>query len=526
MVDVAEGKVVGSCSSKNCPFLHDLTEYLKIKPPDIASTCYVYSLRGYCPRGVACRFGSQHLTSEGNNITNKELWERYQKENPTPTINILSKDVQFSLRKKRYDFTKSEKVVEKVKGAKSTVNSKKEECDDSCVHVPDESGDSVSVTKEVNGDDKRSGSVTDEDIIRVREEEKKKIDWRDKLFLSPLTTVGNLPFRRIAKEFGADVTCGEMAMASSLLRGVSQEWALVKRHSTEDIFGIQLCGNNPYVMTRCCQLLQEQTSFDFIDINLGCPIDLVYKQGAGSGLLNRTSVLEPVVRSMSTVLEKPLTVKLRTGVYNDKNIAHLLAPKFGQWGVSLITVHGRSREQRYTRLADWPYIEQCAKMASPTPLFGNGDILSYEDYERMRRESPSVAGVMIGRGALYKPWIFTEIKERRHWDISSSERFDILKKYVNYGLEHWGSDTRGVETLRRFLLEWLSFLHRYIPVGLLEHPPQRVNERPPYYRGRDDLETLMASPNCADWIKISEMLLGPVPENFYFLPKHKASSWK
>lgn len=126
-------------------------------------------------------------------------------------------------------------------------------------------------------------------------------------------------------------------------------------------------------------------------------------------------------------------------------------------------------------------------------------------------------------GALLKPWLFTEIKEQRHWDISSSERLDILRDFTSYGLEHWGSDTQGVEKTRRFLLEWLSFLCRwvapgggrpgleapldlrpcrYVPVGLLERLPQRVNERPPCYLGRDYLETLMASQQAADWIRI------------------------
>lgn len=191
-----------------------------------------------------------------------------------------------------------------------------------------------------------------------------------------------------------------------------------------------------------------------------------------------------------------------------------------------MTIHGRSREQRYTKQADWDYIKTVSEAAAPMPVLGNGDVLSYEDYKKALEKAPNLSGVMIGRGALIKPWLFTEIKEQRLWDISSSERFDILKKYTNYGLEHWGSDNKGVENTRRFLLEWLSFLYRYIPVGVLERPPQRINERPPLYKGRDELETLMASPSCADWIKISEMLLGPVPENFQFLPKHKANSYK
>ncbi|KAM6331901.1 LOW QUALITY PROTEIN: tRNA-dihydrouridine(47) synthase [NAD(P)(+)]-like [Alca torda] len=190
----------------------------------------------------------------------------------------------------------------------------------------------------------------------------------------------------------------------------------------------------------------------------------------------------------------------------------------------LLQLHGRSREQRYTRGADWDYIAECAKIASPVPLFGNGDSLSYEDANRAMQTG--VSGVMIARGALIKPWLFTEIKEQRHWDISSSERFDILKDFTNYGLEHWGSDTQGVEKTRKFLLEWLSFLCRYIPVGLLEHLPQKINERPPYYMGRDYLETLMASQNVDDWIRISELLLGAVPANFTFLPKHKANSYR
>ncbi|XP_044728521.1 tRNA-dihydrouridine(47) synthase [NAD(P)(+)]-like [Chrysoperla carnea] len=514
LIDIAEGEESKTCSYPNCKFIHNVEDYLKSKPADVGNNCYNFDVRGRCPRGLACRFGSAHTSKDGKNIVNKDIYEKYLNNGPQ-TINILSQELQTSLRKRTYDFKKVDAIVQQIE--KSVKNAKQNDSES------DKNGTNENVeTNEV----KTSGTVSDEDIIKLRTSEKKKIQWRDKLLLSPLTTVGNLPFRRICKEYGADITCGEMAMSVSLLQGHGQEWALAKKHKSEDIFGVQLCGNKPHLIAKAAQLLQDHTEIDFVDLNLGCPIDLVYQQGAGSGLLRKERVLESVIRSTSQILDVPLTIKTRTGIYADKNIAHELVPKFRDWGASMVTVHGRSREQRYTKMANWDYINKCASLAAPLPVFGNGDILSYEDYKYARETYKHVSGVTIGRGALIKPWIFTEIKEQKLWDIRSSERFEIIKKYANYGLEHWGSDTKGVENTRRFLLEWLSFLYRYVPVGILENPPQKINERPPYYRGRDDLETLMASPNCADWIKISEMVLGPVPENFNFLPKHKANSYQ
>lgn len=344
--------------------------------------------------------------------------------------------------------------------------------------------------------------------------------------LSPLTTVGNLPFRRICKEFGADVTCGEMACAVPLVNGITQEWALAKRHASEDLFGVQLCCNSPQLLAYATQLMRDHCAVDFVDLNLGCPIELIYGQGAGSALIRRHNILEVMVRSCSALLgDTPFTVKTRTGVYANKSVAHELVPRIEQWGAAAVTVHGRSREQRYTKSANWEYIEQCAAAAVSMPVFGNGDVLSYEDYVRARETAPSVAGVMIGRGALIKPWLFKEIKEQRHWDPSAAERLEMLQRFCNYGLEHWGSDTQGVENTRRFLLEWQSFLHRYVPYGVLASPPQRINQRPDTYLGRDDLETMMASASAQNWVKLSEMLLGPVPDGYVFVPKHKANSF-
>ncbi|XP_071583833.1 tRNA-dihydrouridine(47) synthase [NAD(P)(+)]-like isoform X1 [Heliangelus exortis] len=548
--------VTQGCAEKcyfgsRCRFLHDIREYMATKPADLGHSCVLFETFGKCIYGVTCRFAQAHLGDGYQNTVNVDLAKQW--EGKALVRNNLPKDLQHQLRKRKFSFRKAEEYLRALskprgdggKGGKATGCSvEKEEMSNcttpreglgdspECPVLPeqgeDPKADTLQSSGPTSGEEASSiqtvGPVTDEDVIKLRSCEKKKLEIQGKLYLAPLTTCGNLPFRRVCKRFGADVTCGEMAVCTNLLQGQSSEWALLKRHHTEDIFGVQLEGAFPDTMTKCAELLNQTIEVDFVDINVGCPIDLVYKKGGGCALMTRSNKFEQIVRGMNSVLDIPLTVKIRTGVQEKLNVAHKIIPKIREWGAAMVTLHGRSREQRYTRGADWDYIAECAKIASPMPLFGNGDILSYEDANRAMQMG--VSGIMIARGALIKPWLFTEIKEQRHWDISSSERFDILKDFSNYGLEHWGSDTQGVEKTRKFLLEWLSFLCRYIPVGLLEHLPQKINERPPYYLGRDYLETLMASQNVDDWIKISELLLGPVPANFTFLPKHKANSYR
>uniref|UniRef100_F6UHA2 tRNA-dihydrouridine(47) synthase [NAD(P)(+)] n=1 Tax=Equus caballus TaxID=9796 RepID=F6UHA2_HORSE len=480
-----------------CRFLHDVGRYLAAKPADLGPRCVLFETFGRCPAGVTCRFAGAHLGPGGRNLVRQE-----QGVQAPPVRNGLDKALQQQLRKRQVRFERAEQALRQLSrgqlpGPPSAVPEATE-----AEGAPAQDPQELGTVAPASGPVQTCGALTDEDIVRLRPCEKRRLDISGKLYLAPLTTCGNLPFRRVCKRFGADVTCGEMAVCTNLLQGQTSEWALLRRHQCEDIFGVQLEGAFPDTMTKCAELLNRTVDVDFVDINVGCPIDLVYKK----------------------VLDVPLTVKLRTGVQERTPLAHRLLPELRTWGAALVTLHGRSREQRYTKLADWRYIEQCVAAASPMPLFGNGDILSYEDANRAMQTG--VAGVMIARGALLKPWLFTEIKEQRHWDISASERLDILRDFTHYGLEHWGSDTQGVERTRRFLLEWLSFLCRYVPVGLLERLPQRLNERPPYFLGRDYLETLLASQRAADWIRISEMLLGPVPRDFVFLPKHKANAYK
>lgn len=495
--NVTEDKNPDECVFPNCQFQHDTEKYLASKLPDIKDECHVFKTFGYCENGLSCRFGQCHIKDNKFNMNNSEngITARSHEKNHLP------KALKESLRKKKYEFN-TDKLVDKFYREREEALKKDE---------PEPEAKRIKVQ---------------EGKIETNEAEVKKVDWKNKLYLAPLTTVGNLPFRRICKKYGADITCGEMAMTQQILQGHQPEWALVQRHDSEDVFGVQLCGSQPHQFGRVAKLIEDgHIDVDFVDLNLGCPIDLVYKRGMGSGLMARKKPLEIMIKSMTAIMNRPLTVKIRTGIYMDKRIAHNLAPNLFEWGADMVTLHGRSREQRYTKLADWDYIGDVVKAVSPNPIYGNGDLINFEDYNLFKEKS-GVSGSMLARGALIKPWVFTEIKEQRHWDISAQERLQMIQDYVNYGLEHWGSDDKGVETTRRFLLEWLSFLHRYVPVGILKSPPQRMNERVPEFKGRNDLESLLASPYCNEWIKITEMFLGPVPDGFAFEAKHKAHGYK
>ncbi|CAL5324206.1 unnamed protein product [Camellia sinensis] len=227
--------------------------------------------------------------------------------------------------------------------------------------------------------------------------------------------------------------------------GQASEWALLRRHSSEELFGVQICGAYPDTVARIVELIDQECTVDFIDINMGCPIDIVVNKGAGSALLTKPTRMKSILQAASGTIDRPITVKVRTSYLEGKNHIDLLIEDIGKWGANAVTIHGRSRQQRYSKLADWEYIYQCARKAPDAlQVLGNGDVFTYLDWNRHKSDCPDLSTCMIARGALIKPWILTEIKEQRHWDISSGERLYILKEYVRFGLDHWGSDAKGI----------------------------------------------------------------------------------
>jgi tRNA-dihydrouridine synthase 3 len=163
---------------------------------------------------------------------------------------------------------------------------------------------------------------------------KKIVDFSNKIYVAPLTTVGNLPFRRIMKQFGADITCGEMAVVTNLLEGKPSEWALLKRHPSEDVFGIQLAAAHPDQFTRISEVIEKYADVDFVDLNLGCPLDLLCNKGAGAALMMRDKKLKGALEGMSKNLSCSITVKMRTGWNMNRPFAHELVPAIQSWKTS------------------------------------------------------------------------------------------------------------------------------------------------------------------------------------------------
>lgn len=483
--------------------------------------CPIFAAYKFCPSGLNCEWYQDHTdfetTGKNHGIPTdsdrlaelKTICSHIQ--DGFNEKSIIDYPTKHLLRKRTYDFSKSDAVMKKVfeicpKGENNRTKETKEG-----------PGLVESSKWEVNEDRQRK-------IFDLRE------NLRSKRILAPLTTVGNLPFRRLCVEMGAEVTVGEMALAESILQGHKSEIALLRKHSSEAIFGVQITCGNATVMTKAAEFIEREVDCDFVDINAACPLDQLHNKGCGSMLSCRTNVLQQMIRGMTSVLDtKLLTCKIRISHYDSdpRFNALKLCPLMAEWGVDGVVLHGRTARQRYAKLANWEYVGGVKQALNGTnvPLIGCGDVLNYEDYERHLHNSSD--SVMIGRGALIKPWIFSEIRDRKHLDVSATERLDLVKKFCQYGLEHWGSDTRGVNNTRRFLLEWLSFYHRYLPVGLLErgHTNMQMNWRPPSYMGRNDLETLLSSPRACDWIKISEMFLGKSSDDFSFVPKHKSASY-
>jgi tRNA-dihydrouridine synthase 3 len=351
---------------------------------------------------------------------------------------------------------------------------------------------------------------------------------RGAVVMAPMTKGSNLPYRRLCVELGARVLVSEMVVARRLKQRRRGEFALIRRAPDEPCFGVQLAGNRPDEMAWAAALVAARGA-DFVDLNLGCPIDHFTRKGLGAALARQPNRVQRVVDAMRAAVQVPVSVKIRLGWSADKRNYLDVARAAVDAGAAAITVHARTREARYRHPADWNAIAEVAATV-PVPVIGNGDLLfAHEIHHHLH--SSGCEAVMVARGALIKPWIFKEASSG-YWDISADERMAIYRRYVELARAHWtapngrresGSDGQdgpvsdadrtpreldeyGRTRLREFLRWHAGFWCRYVPRRPDGTWPS-MQHREAGFMPRSDLEALLARTDYAALDYVTDQLL-------------------
>ncbi len=280
------------------------------------------------------------------------------------------------------------------------------------------------------------------------------------LVLAPMAGVTNLPFRLIAREAGAALVFTETVSAKGLVNRGARSWRLVESAPAEEPLAYQLFGADPECLAEATRMLSERGA-RFIDLNLGCPVKKFLKHGAGACLLRDPAQVAPLVRAMRRALPGGvLSVKLRLGWDAQSITAPEVARLAESEGVDFVSVHGRTRAQLYSGQADRAGIGDVVEAVS-LPVFANGDVVRADQALDLMRET-GAAGVMIGRGAMANPWIFSQIVElaegRPVPRPSPADRERLVQQHLTLMIDYFRDDRSTVHMLKKYLCAYATGL--------------------------------------------------------------------
>src|SRR5574344_1776678 len=263
----------------------------------------------------------------------------------------------------------------------------------------------------------------------------KKLDFSKPLVvLAPLAGYTDLPFRSVVKKFGADVTISEMISSNALVYKSARTLKMVEKSPSEDPYFVQIAGNKPELVREAVEILNDVEGIDGIDLNCGCPAPKVFNHGSGSNLLGDLKKLEEILSTVKKYSKKEFTsAKVRIGV-NEK-IPVEIGKAVEACGVDFVSVHGRTRAGKYKAPVDYEAIRQL-KAAVSIPVIANGDIKDYAKAKEVL-EYTKADGVMIGRGAIGKPWVFYQLKHQIE-DISNDIKKEIILEHYDKMIEYHG----------------------------------------------------------------------------------------
>lgn len=284
----------------------------------------------------------------------------------------------------------------------------------------------------------------------------------NRVLLSPLAGVSDVPFRRICQELGAGLTYIEMLSAAGMPYENRKLGELVARHPAEPILGAQITGATPEILREGCRILMEKhLPVETVDLNMGCPVKKVVKRGCGSAIVRDPKGAGNLVRAAREVVGVPVTTKIRIGFKKTEITVREVCAELARAGTAMLIVHGRVREDSYSDPVQYDRIREgfeAARAAAPDrwiPMVGNGNIFDVESARRMGEETGCDA-VLISRGALGNPWIFRQILRDDPAQPTVAEWLEVVLRHVRYHEAFYAEGHYAAIRFRKHLLWYVS----------------------------------------------------------------------